>query len=430
MKRVATTFGIVACLLVGAFYVSDVHAQTIYQSTYNPSEEDCWHMQNGADPNCNDSGTGNDSYEVRIDQELVIQQDSSDPQITFSSIEIFYHSCARNGTDWTGTAYLLDDNDYSNYVANSHNVTSARATSTATSMNCANGSDEFTFITPYVKDSNNDLTWFVIETSVPPSGTYMFPRILRTYGTYPTYGFGDVFGGYRGYDSSYGTIQTNYDWQFNLYRNDTVVSFTYPENNTQVNDDPLNITGTCNDSVELYVYDGVSYASSTNAYGATVSCSSNTFSYPITLEQGFWSAFASSTNSTAGIVFYYAAQTFIPVDTDLFTPNPFQSEEGGNESEWFFLRDWAENLITLRPYSYIPTVLTRFNSAMNNPSSTDWLADFTFDAQGTLVTISGITSTTLSQIDSQYSSDMRSFSTIIEYVAFIVYIIHYVRRWL
>lgn len=376
--------------------MKSVHAETIYQDA-SEAEGICFFPQ-GPDFNCSTgTSTGNDGFTVRLRQQVIIQPNiTGDSEIPISAVSFYIEHLGRGGSSWTGNAVLYDENNQS------------VATSTATSFGSV-GEVKFNFATPYVLTEEHEITNIVVFTQVPGGGTYAAPYWGLTSEGYPPpgyTGFPQLWSGFYCYDTGCSSYTPNsalgYDYRITIYRNDTQLAFTSPENNTTVNTTPTPITGTCTTGlgVDLQVYNGVTYASSTESFGISLACSSNLWSTSVNLTQGYWNAFASSTGQTAGITFYFLAQSLLPTAS-----STVPIEEVNTIAEdllnipacaipflgWdpctvlngfinvmktsltsFFTAAW-ENEKNLRPYSYVYEVYTSMNYGFTNPTTTDAL---------------------------------------------------------
>lgn len=373
---------IVASLLVSAFlFGSKAKAEQVYQQAndYIPLVALCFKYDGGtyqygtATSTCNggtpDPGVFIDtvfSQEIRIENGVYI-----------SAVSLWAESTESNGANRpaTFTAYLANGSD-------------KVATSTPISWTYTDDQEiKFSFASPYLVTASTPVDTVLFEFN-RDDGFPLFdtgkmnlrlsPNKYPPIYINPSYYSGGYFSGLVT-GAWYSDLVQFTEWRdlaITVYQSDpaTDLTFTYPENNSTVNDLPLIVTGTCPEDLELQIYNGTTYASSTTAFGSSIVCQGDdTWSYTWNPEQGFWNMFASTTingvQDHAGISFYYLAQSIPPDDLDL-SGNPLDGTEGANLGYWGFLRDWAHNLLEFRPYSYFFDLQDAFTEAFDTPSST------------------------------------------------------------
>lgn len=148
----------------------------------------------------------------------------------------------------------------------------------------------------------------------------------------------------------------------------TELAFTYPTDNSIITS-PFTFLGTCDTDFDFQAYTGGSFASSTQAFGSTRTCSAGTFSiYSGLLSSGIWTFTASSTGQFDALILQVVGRSQEPyVD---FSDNPLAGTEGADLGYWGFLRDWASRAMDFRPYSYFFDIQSAFVDALENPTST------------------------------------------------------------
>jgi len=426
---------IVACLVLLGVVLFSREAKavdTIYQETYNqsPLVPHCFILSDGTQgqgtTTC-DSNPGNGVTASSVYQELRIEPTSADPDIAVKRIDLsIYRSFNEGGNPITIRAILINDG-------------MSVATSTDTTFDPGNDTDfdvSMTFTSAYhvtastpvdgvqFQISGSGATTDKINIRLAPN---LYPPNFVNPGFYS--GFYCLGGFYPiGCD---GQLQSLRDFAIRIWRSDTTFSITYPYNNSTINDYPnVTITGTCESSaVEVQIYDGVTYASSTNAFGSTRSCSSSAWFYSFQPTQGFWNVFATSTEGSDGIVFFYLAQSYEPLPVSPTSSNPFATSTSlffgldcSSETTLSIFCTLAGRIGTGRPFSYFPQIVGSFWTAMDNATGTDWIEPVPFTTTAGLIYIPGIESSIFDGMPTNFKTTVRTISTAVFIIGFLVFV--------
>jgi len=430
MKRALQLCSILACLGVSAFFVSTAKADT----RFFESDEDidvCFFPQ-GPDYSCAGTNTGNNGFKVHLTQETSIQTNTyGEAEISISAVSFYIDHLGRSGTDWTGSVVLYNQNNQS------------IATSTSRTFGGL-GEVKFDFASPYILDEFTEISRATLITQVPGSGTYAAPywRVNETHP--PNQGFPDLFSGQFCYDTdcntyTYSDLASNRDFAITFWRDDTVLSFIEPLDQGVVNDYPQPVRGTCQNDVELTIFDGLVQASSTTQFGQSVLCSSNLFSTSfIFTENGYWTATASSTGDHATSSFFFLAQSqeqftattsedflsTITATSTIFDPCPIL----GSGVDPCSL---ANQYKSFRPYSYVPTIIgiVADASALARASTTDIFAvpititsDY-FNFNGTVMTKDNL----YAIMDADGWAQLRIYMNYVVYFMLLIYFYNMIR---
>lgn len=389
MKR----YIVLAAAVIGvAFLFSErAQAEEVYQDAY--ADDSICINANGVEDNCTTLNTFNTHT---VQQELRIENG-----LEISAVSIYRKTAGSGSTRIvTVTGYLANGN---NKVATSSPVTYQWDVGTPNEVKLN--------FTPYLVSPSTPVTSILIESSeAGGGGGETTIRYMLTQNRYPPdyinpgfYSAGYASGLANNYFGSQSQLSNLRDLAIKVYVSSipTSLQITYPENNSTVSDLPQTITGTCSDDFDLFVYDGLSYASSTNAFGSSIVCpGSEEWFWSFNPEQGFWSVFASSTGQSDGIIFYYLAQSTQPTGTStptsttpfdgipnatididwtceisFFSWNPCQvlgniveaALNAGFNTMGDLMRSLAANT---RPFSYVPILATSVVSNAVNPTST------------------------------------------------------------
>lgn len=411
---------------IGFFGLSKVQAEELYfdgyPSTFTTSTNPCLNGKytNGGIQVC-DGVWPTGTMDLFLEQDLYIP--ASDWGFTaISKIVVKQQTISAGGSGNTTLTLVLLDETKTGVATSSENFTGGGVTRNI----------PFVFAAPYEVTEANQVTGFRLYANFAfPNDPGPIFRLSQDFSP-NNLGFTNAYDLKQGTYPSFSSASQHdtYDLWYKVYIDDPItLSFTHPDNNTTVNDYPFVMTGTCYADFDLTVYQGTSIASSTQSFGQSVVCpGSFTWSVGLTLDQGYWNAYASSTVSTAGIVFQYLAQSQEITPNPTFDNNPFAPQQGGDLGFWGYLYDWGINKGTLRPYSYIPQVGLTMYDALTNPTSTDWLQSIPINYRTGTFNMPGITSSLFDTIPTDYKGNLRTISTIAFSASFIAYIWHLRKR--
>jgi len=392
-------------LLLGAFLFSyKASAEEIFDN-HNDTSPGCFQPQNGTSATCTNADTYNDGYSFKIYQDIDPAGFLASYPIT--DVSIWIASFTRTGTSWTNSyLYLLDINGAS------------FATSTAHDIDDQN-EQKFHFTSPVASE---DIYGFRMETTIPASGTYVAPRWRVIYPANPLLnGSARYF-----YNVTLDTLPNGNTFAYSFYAGpDTNLTIDTPLNNSTVTT-PFSITGTCYYPVDLYVYEGLTIASSTDVFGSTRSCSGNSYTWTIgNLDQGFWNIQASSTDAITGITIFELNQSQIPTATSttdiIATPTSTDvlgSIDCGDDTIAFMCR-FINRYKAVRPYSYAPAIVLTLWNGMNTSTSTPWTQGVTFDDGNATHTVAVIDSSVFDVVPSSFKTGMRDLSTLALLIGFV-----------
>jgi len=398
---------ILATMLVGVFFfLGKADAEEVYQQAndFIPLTALCLRTGNGDGPLAEITDEtfcetlAQPYVNTTLFQELYIE-----PGRSISAISMWLDDAQSNGANiaYTFTAYLMDGQD-------------KVATSTPISW------DQNTF--PEVKFN---FTPYAVSTSTPIDGVAFelqrnggngdSPKLnvrLSPNKYPPNYVNPGFFSGGAiqslatgSWYSSLAQLSNLRDFAITVYQSDpaTALEITYPTNGSTIlasSTSQFFTQGTCSEDVEISIYNGLSYASSTTQFGASLICQGDdTWSYSWNPYQGFWNIEVTSEEPTQTafdfVRFYFLEQSQEPT-IPVFSGNPFSGEQGGDLGYWSFLRDWADEAIShTRPFSYIPQIVVAGYTAISNPSPQNPIPSVSFDIpMGT-----GTSTFTLAQVD-------------------------------
>jgi len=420
MKRYLT----LAFVLSGvAFSFSVKAANTIYQETYNqtPAVPNCFGVATGAQ---GDTAVACDALSTdyivaeSVYQELRIQPTTQDPDIAIKQIDLsVYKSINNGGNPLTITAILINDG-------------ASVATSTPLVEDPGNDTDfDWSFVFPSAYHVTNATPVDGVQFQFSGSGATSDSIILRAAPNLypPNYVNPAIYSGFYCLGAWYpagctGQMTNLKDFAVRIWRSNAIFQITYPYNNSTINDYPnVTVTGTCETSaVEVSIYNGITYASSTTAFGSTRTCSSASWFYSFQPEQGFWNITASSTEGFDGIVFYYLAQSQQPNPITPTSTNPYATSTGlffnldcSSDTTLSIFCTLANRVGTGRPFSYFPRLVGSVWSAMDNATRTDWIEPVAMTSTtGFVFTIPGIKGDILDGVPASFRERMRPITTI------------------
>jgi len=309
MKR-AQLIALAGVIMLSAFYVTNVYAaETEWIENGIPTVAYC--LTPGASPldlDCDNAGGLTPSTKNYIIQPISYGLTSSDPSVTISKIDLtltdFYNP--GNPDSYQANVYLLNTQDYTNYLANGRIKNSVRATSTGESLTGA-GVYTFEFTTPYTVDINNGLYGIMVAIETSPAGSYKVPRFIINQNNYPSYSFPNAIDLGWKFAPDYQDEQDEYDLWFTIYRNDNPLTIDNPTHLEVVTSTPHIIDGDCPATVNLSLSSELSCSYSEYCTFATATCNSNYwYAYLGDLpENGLWYINASSSNWAAYRKFIY-----------------------------------------------------------------------------------------------------------------------------
>jgi len=445
-----------AVILSGiALFGFSASAETIYQTNDTDATLLCWSSESGEPADCGGSfqGTWDNTMQVYLWQDLLVNPSSADPEIPLSAVSFWVEEFGGSGGNhYTATAYFMDDSDWDVFVANGYdNVIQARATSTPLSFNGdLNGWAKVDFPTPYTVDISNSVSHVVFKI-VGPASVIRGIKIGTTNDSYPTSAFTNFSwlwsGGARATDQFFNDYGPKYfenlgDLRLRLYREDTQLTITSPPRSALL-ENPFNISGTCQDTVTWVLYDNALIASSTEAFYFTDACSANVWSRHFTsLNDGSWYIDASSTGQFTSSVFYwnnYEGNPLFPqyvfpswsCEVPYFSFDPCAAVSSFTRAIENSARAFAyslKNLIeTTPPFSYPVQIYDAVQVGLStNASSTLALTVPVFGQQTLLADISQTPVQSVSQ--SQWNT-MRPYFELVLYGSFIIYLLTLIRRF-
>lgn len=414
---------IIMFLVVGAFLIAEKSfAEELYQdaSLNTPLSGLCLKTQPGGGLLYEEDDAQCVSERQPFVDTTMFQELRTTPGISISAVSLFTDVTESNGGNRpaTWTAYLMNGND-------------KVATSTAISWTAGGASENKFNFTPYAVTASTPVDGVAFEFNRDDA----FPlfdtgkmNIRLTPNRYPPDYINPAFysGGYvqsLATGSWYGSIaqlSEFRDFAIRVYIADaaTPLEITYPENNSTKSDIPQVIAGTCTNDFDLEVFDGITSASSTNAFGSSILCGGDeAWSWSFNPTQGFWNITASSSGEFDGVVFYYLAQSRNPNPITTTSTNPFATSTSlffdalgcSSEAQLSLLCTFAERLGTGRPFSYFPQIIGATWSSMDNATRTDWIQPIEL-SNGFF--IPGIRGDILDAVPTEFKNIMRPITTI------------------
>jgi len=364
MKRALQLCSILALLGVSAFFVSKVSAAVFVQNNENGF---CLGPSEGVAANCSGS-TGND-FQQKID----FQFSQEFPALNISSIGLFTTGVTNAANDsievklYNSVGQQLAT---SGVIANPTFVASSwydiPISYSINNQTIASETPEWIYW-----DWNQGSAAVDFRTA---TSSYGFPFV----GTFSTTTIGSFPNNFPGKKSGtpyqlgnmdvFDDLANHFQIAFRINSAENFLTIDTPENN-EVLSEPFYVTGVCTNSVEVSVFNGLEYASSSVAFGQTVSCSGGSYSfYPGVLDTGFWNITASSSPFFVGIVVYNTGQSQLPIED---WPEEWLDEIATSSSPFDVLfRNWFGR----KPYSYLSDFWAAFNGSVQNASSTQgWL---------------------------------------------------------
>jgi len=283
-----------------------------------------------------------------------------------------------------------------------------------------NSAEVYSFRVHMVSATSNPAPTFRVSVAFFPTRPFEGNINNLNHGTYGTFTS----------ETDFSTPYAHYDLWTRIYVNEgTELTIQEPADNEIITTNFVPLSGTCSEDFGLSIYNGVSYASSTDRSYQPVDCNAPNWTTGAYLFEGNWTALATSTHETAWVNFRSTATTtdeFIPYD---FSDSPFAPEEGGNLGFWEYLYDWGITKGTLRPYSYIPQIGTVMYNALANPTSTDWLTSIPINYGNSTFNMPAIDSSLFDTIPNDYKNNLRTVSTIALSAGFIAYVWHLRNRF-
>jgi len=365
MKRALQLCSILACLGVSAFFVYSAHAVTIQSNERTAAPTLCYAGSNeqvGVCSGANITGT--------IYQKVEFPLNQSKGVITINSIQV--HN-VHNETPPQADDILFSElrNANNTVIATSNNLTAGSLAEGWLTLTFPGG---YTFNTQSATTSIPSYISFTRQCSgscgaavsyglTPPQyGTPYYSNFTATTtGGFPTF--------YPAYDDGVEALTNNRQLEFRINEaSPSVLTIDEPDNN-EILSEPFSVSGTCTNNVAVQIYNGLTYASSSVAFGQTVVCSTGVYSfYAGTLDTGFWNITASSSPNFVGIVVYNTGQSQLPIED---WPEEWLNEIATSSSPFDVLfRNWFGR----KPYSYLSDFWAAFSGSVQNASSTQgWL---------------------------------------------------------
>lgn len=417
-----------------ALFVSKAHAETVFQDNFT-SAHACLNSGRYTAGELADCATGTFLNTGANAYSVVAQPMYFSTVAKVSAISLYVDQCVGSGsTNPTGVAYLLTQSQYNSYLGTNENAPSSYVSASNTvTLNCSGAEAKFTF-SPSV--ASNAFAYTVFRFVNANEANAKTPVIRTTANTYPPISFlpgEDIYNAVannvatRSFDN--GTYITytpaQKDLYMRVYRSDHVLAITYPTNNSTVSTFPFTILGTCESDVDVLLYNGSSVASSTTSFGATRTCTSNAWSYPVGLDQGFWSVYASSTEAHDGIVFFYRAQSTLQVSTSTVqfltatSTDVLGNVSCASDSPVWFICEFIKRYKFARPYSYAPDIVATLWNGMSITTSSVWIAPIEFKTGNATTTLFGITATVFDPVPGSFENTIRGLSTLSLIIGFV-----------
>lgn len=217
------------------------------------------------------------------------------------------------------------------------------------------------------------------------------------------------------------------DLIFRFGQSTNYLSITNPSPDEYISD-ALTITGTCSDDVDLTLSQPYDYNHPDDELNTTATCTGDQFEWSVGyLNAGEYYLFASSTDAWTDVWFVSAGESSFYMATS----SPFNTYEGGEAGFWSFILNRYNNIIDLKPFSYVYQIYSAFDNAFDNASGTSPFDEFTITAS---TTVPGVPEFTIPKIDHDIATDIVSQSqwdtlrTTLQIVIYLVFIYYIWRR--
>jgi len=412
---------IVASLLVSAFFIAEKASAANLYIDNNRTGVGCV----GSTESCSNGGGRSTTWF----QELNINPQSGDEEIPLHSMKIYGCIDVNPGGSGDLNYAIIATEDQLNHIKADPSIgnIASRASSTANlgstgvSVACSTGNFDgvsIVFSSPYVVSSTTPISaiaWWQTWSGQAPINTLTW-RSVADY-----YPFGNTFSFLNSGYLNGTELSDQKDYAFQLFRDDTVLTIQTPIQNEQVTL-PLYMGGTCTDTVNVNLYNGITQASSTESfYFLDNACTASTWSRTIAnLSPGFWHISASTTLQLAERDFSYA----IDPDEIVFSTstNPFASSSSPFidaidlaclDAQFALLCNAARNISSIRPFAYFPQIAGAVWSSMDNATRTDWIAPVPVTSTtGFVFSIPGIRGDILDSVPQTFRETMRPITTI------------------
>jgi len=303
-----------------AFFGFQTNGEELFQDgfpsgVYSTSTAKCINIKNSTDglEDCDYAFTGA-TRDRFIEQDLTFLQ--SQLPISISKIQLYQGGITPGG----GVGDVID------LVLLDQNKTGVATSSVAMHIGGTASELTFTFGTPYSVTNQTDITGFRLHMN---AGTTNPAPVLRVSENLfpPIGGFNSVYDLNSGTFPNFNSANTEYDtydlWTRVYIDDPNVLRITSPANGSLLTTTPVVISGTCFDDFALDVYNGLTVASSTEAYSSWVQCSPVFgFGAGVTVSEGSWTAYAYSSSTSDTVTFFYSPDYggFIGTTTPTYNP--------------------------------------------------------------------------------------------------------------
>lgn len=373
--------------------------------------------------------------------EMISTYSDPDPEIT--RIDLFWDGCKSGSGPLTVTATLVDSTQYAGVEKNGNAAPTFHNyyTDTDSSVTNCSGANYVTFDFTTTTQDRASTTAVIFNygfaAGAPPDMPYW---AIVDDGSFPTNAWGGPYAGiwsaamtFNNYTQIYTDPEdsSEADFLINVWSGSVPLHISTPEYG-QVYQSPVSITGLCPQNVDFELYD-ISSTTPAYIYYFDLTCSNNAFATTVSLSYDvpWWKltgtttsgllhsvVFGLSTSSDYGILDLYK-NTYDVLGREF--PTPFDEFAEADLGYWAFLWKYAQSVAqNTRPYSYIPEIVASFWSAIDDATSTDWVASIEMSTSNGTVTIPGIRSNLFDYVDDDYATNIRTFSTVIIYAGFIV----------
>lgn len=467
-QRSATIVSIYAFIVLGVFFGTTVNAQYTEENIYlnnsstipvedNPNAY-CFDFATGYETDCTVApGDVNDNHDLHILQETYLPI-VGDSYVDISEIWFHLDLCADFGqADLDFTGYLLNQNDYNNYLIG-NSVTSARATSTNTdsdtrTCSCPTCGGHIPFEFNYTATPSDRIVAIVAE-STSLVGQEHRPRFVVADPSHPAGLENFLAEGFYKKNTTFTDISQvnsdNLDWTLTIFQGDfggLTIDAPYYGQSIYIEDtDYFTAYGSCEEDPNLVVRNSTTTESSDFEFYWTSDCINNYWELLLLdLPQDQYWLVGSTTYSNATTTFFWTSKTATTTPLEI-QENIFESFDCGTDGLTSnicnFVKDsfqsfigsiggvfnfFYESIKNIPPYSYPITIYDAINDGINSAESmsTSTLPVFELSVVTSTINISGnlFEQGILTQVMSQSDWDtLRPTFEILIYLAFASYL--------
>jgi len=407
-----------------ALFVFPVHATT-FQTNMDALQVGCV-KDNNINGTCTTNGHGLiEPWSVW--QQLYLGRSAID----IYSIDVATYGDGQQGGGGSANAYLLllNENEWNRFVTGgySNNDLWGHATSSTpggTALAFTTTTFPFSFpvtYSPTPGDTNHFVAFAVKSTT---QVNYYKPSFRIAQQSYPLSPVANpwAYSGGANNGSAAAYFTNSGDLQFAIDQDTATIQITNPAfGSTQFRHFTAN--GTCSNisTVDLNFIPQTATTTYTDYVAIGIPCNSGTWQLPgLTLSpQGPWRLNVTNSGTVANAVSSFTYSDIEPPEHIVFDfRNPFATTSP--TSTWGWLYDNSNVVLNhMRPYIYVPQIIDALITAMNNATSSNWVASTTFATPLGNRSLPGISSATFDDVPVSFKTTIRPLSTVAMILGFV-----------